>query len=147
MSELTDYYNDLGITQPIIERVDAARALVTALGVSQVDDFFVSEYIQEEKGAQTRVYESVFFFYKNYIFEAKNFIQGDTIDCTTLDCFHYWEVAKKSFDFQTATDQSGLRIQLGYGMHLQCHFKASGKNCLKVWSVFSERIRGHLTKW
>jgi hypothetical protein len=138
--EFTSYLESLGITTPILERVESVLSWYSNVVGEEIKDLFVSDYINEE---QTRVYEGLFLFSSQSIVEARQFVSNDSYDYTPLpQSVAYWEMRRKDFDLKAAAEKSRLFVSVrlhGSALNdLMADFKASGKNCDRLLELFKQ---------
>ena len=139
--EWTDYLKSLGFQDPLLQRADSVLRFYSDGAGMTVNQIFVSEYRDSEKG---RVYESLWVFSEDCVGESKLVRKQDNFDLMRLkNSVARWDVEKTEFGFDdTATDAS--RLSITFHSTLTPHFvgelKASGTNCLRLAEVFRQFI-------
>ncbi|HEY3394088.1 MAG TPA: hypothetical protein VGK58_15350 [Lacipirellulaceae bacterium] len=130
-----------GAEQPVRERIDQILKFLKELDVDNVDDIFISEYLDQSGGEKRRVYESLMVFSAGYIHEAKNFLHSYNVDSLNLAHFTYWQVEKTDLD-DVNKPQATSRILVTLStLHMMgCTLKASGENCKTLLRLFKKHI-------
>jgi hypothetical protein len=143
-AEFVDYLKAIGMTEPLIERVDSVHSFYETLLHDEVTDIFVSEYVTEDG---IRQYESLWFFSAEYVLEAKQFIKQDDFDITPIrGLIKYWKVEKKEYDFREATTASRCTVIFTTEPGTSATFKASGMNCDKIRDIALRLMIPNLVK-
>ena len=133
--KMRTYLEDIGIGSSIKKRVGEIYKFYKDICPEEVTRIFVTEYISEE-GA--RIYENLLFFSENYAMEAKDFLNKDDFDMTLLEDVTYWDIEKKNYDFETATETSSFYLNISLTNDRYCEFKASKNNCDYLKALFLE---------
>jgi hypothetical protein len=134
---------DSGGTAPIRDRVELILRHFRAATGRDAEDAFVSEYVTKSESGSQRVYESLYLFFGQQFYEAKNFLKETNLDCVHLSSFAYWQLISTEFDdFTDATTESRLSIELAARSYtgISAKLQASGKNCNRLARIFRERI-------
>ena len=136
--QLRQYLESLGMTGPLVARVESVLSLCQSLCPEEITGICVSEYYKED---QTREYESVWFFSESYGMEAGRFISQDSLDLVPMrKRVVHWVLTKQDYDFETATDKSRLRVQFALGHQLSGSLKASKENCDHLRDIFKRYV-------
>ena len=138
--EILNYCRSLGMADPFIFRVSTIIQLHEALSIEPFEDVFISEYIKEDG---SRVYENLWLVSKTFVAEAKNFLAEDSLDRLPRGLI-YWELRKRDYDLQKATQQSRLFIKLQFSREFVGLFKASGPNCDHLKSIFFKYFKNEV---
>jgi hypothetical protein len=137
-----EYLKVIGMTQTLINRVETLYIFVSGKCPDEIEDIFVTDYINEE-GA--RVYESLWFFSSKYCIEAHMFISQEYFDITpTRNRVVRWEMKKQEYDFTKATEKSRLYLAVRLDTGISCSFKVSKENCDYFKDIFSKYIQANL---
>lgn len=139
-----DYFREVGITELFLDRARAVLAFYAGIGVEEVMDVFVSEYVDAEG---RRVYESLWLFTLDYAYEAKDFLTADNFDGAPLPGrIEYWKITKTEYDFQTTFDRSRMALEfLFLGGYNKCSLKASASNCSHLRDIFRRHVLPNLS--
>lgn len=140
--QFEDYLVEIGITGPFLERAKTVLAFYAGIGIGEVEDVFVSEYVNPEG---RRVFESLWLFTRTYTYEAKSFLSADVFDGAPLARrIDYWTISRAEYDFDTATDQSRMALDFTLAGRNPCHLKASGRNCSHLRHIFTRHVLPNL---
>jgi hypothetical protein len=135
--DFTDYLESIGITDPIIKRIEEIcqfheRILTEGLK-EEIVDIFVTDYILKDG---TRQYENLWLFSKNYVMEAKLFIKQDDFDISPyVKLIDYLAIKKESYDFIKFNEKSKLYIEYVSKTN-SGEFKATKENCDYLRNIY-----------
>jgi hypothetical protein len=136
--EFETYLKSIGIDGPFLERTTTVFDFVEKIYKDELKDIFVSEYIDSENNRQ---FESLWIFSEHKIFEARNFLNEDDLDCTSLPTeIQYWRMKKAEFDFDNPLPKSRLSLDITLINKYSCSFKASQSNCIKLKQIFNDYL-------
>src|ERR1035437_1103 len=125
--EFTDYLEKIGMSNPLIRRVEEIYNFYHDFVTEEITNIFVTDFIKEDGN---REYDSLWLFSKNYAMEAKAFISRDDFDMTPLNKqLTYWSIEKQEYDFKTATAKSRIHIEITFATHTNGILNASKENC------------------
>ena len=136
--EWTEYLRSVGFHDPLLQRADSVLRFYNEFAGIAIDQIFVSEYLDSDKG---RVYQSLWVFSEDYIGEAR-IVGEERLDLIPLSRnLDRFEIKKTEFDFgDTATDAARLTINFTAGRDADGDLKASGINCLRLAEVLRRFI-------
>lgn len=137
--EFFDYLKLLGMSEVITNRVDKILTIYNRIFEIDVEDIFISEYIKEDK---ERVFENLWLFNPQFAMEAKNFVNVDDFDLTTMkNSVAYWQIKKQNYDFKEPNEKSRLSLLLRFLEDISGDLKASKENCTKLMYIFQKYIK------
>lgn len=140
-----EYLSTIGIVTPTaVTRTEEALNALQALATEEIEDIFVSEVVTQEG---PRAYQGVFAFSKNYVREARAFLNSPDyeMDIMRLKDLAYVQVRLTAFDFTNASGQSRLLcIARHQSMSLTLNLQASGVNCESLWKIMSKYVLPHI---
>ena len=139
-NEFEGYLKALGMTDALRDRVEEILKFYVTACPEEIEDIFVSEYIQEDG---TRVYENFWCFSKQYGMEAKDFAHRDNFDSAPVgENVAHWEIAKQDYDFKEAKEKSRMTLEVQFaGNMIKGLLKASKENCDQLRKVFLKYLR------
>ena len=129
------YLKDIGMAEPLIERVSAIYDFYTKVLEVDIEHILVTDTISEDN---TRSFDSVWFFTAMHCLEAHRFVHEDSFDFSLTPRFVYWRAEKTSYDFEKATTESRMKLTIS-SETITGELRASGKNC--------DYLRDVLLKW
>ena len=136
--EFISYIQSIGMTKPLISRVDYIFNFFQMVSPEEINDLFVSEYINADGN---REFDSLLFFSSYYCMEAKQFIKVDDFDFVAIgNRVIYWNIKKDHYDFQKASEKSRMNLSaiIDQGTVIEC--KASKENCDILRDIFRKYI-------
>lgn len=142
--EQLQYLENIGITGELTAKVEAVFNFYTKYIGCQLDDIFVSEFLNKDG---SRVFENLWFFNKNYCFEAKQFMTTDDFDAdlikNTIDSF---TIKKTDFDIisNVTNDNSRMFLEFSLKFPITGEMKASKENCKQLSMIFKKYIQPNL---
>ena len=137
MIDLEGYAQLLGLTPPLVERLQVGARAIEALLSQEIVDCFVSE--QEGTGEGSPIYETAWFFVGTNVLEL--WLSGALrFDCVALDRLIRWDVTARDFAFAGVSDESELSVELAFTSSLGGSLHATGRNCERLEHVLRERI-------
>jgi hypothetical protein len=133
----THYLESIGITDPIIKRIEEVykfyERILTDELKEEIIDIFVTDYVLKDG---TRQYENLWFFSKNYVMEAKLFIQQDDFDiCPYVKEIDYLVIKKESYDFINFNEKSKLYMEYVSKTN-NGELKATKENCDHLKNIY-----------
>ena len=144
MNTYDKYLKSVGIEDEYLSK--AKSVLKFYIDVLRIDikDIFISEYMDSEN---RRNYESMFLFSKNQFYEAKQFLTVAKYDGSVYkQLIHYWEVTNKNYEFEKITPDSRMTCTFASVYRVECHLKASGKNCKQLMKIFKTYVLPNIIK-
>lgn len=136
--QFTAYLKSIEMSDVLIRRVETIHEFYQNLCPEEIDGIFVSDFIKDDGN---REYESLWFFSKTYIMEAKSFISKDNFDMTPMHKnVTYWNIEKQDYDFAKATEKSRVNLQINFRHPIHGLLKASRENCDILKEVLLKRI-------
>lgn len=137
-----DYLKMMGLTEPLFIRVKKIQEFYKQLNFPENHILFISDYINDEG---TREFESLWLIHKDYIAEAKNFVNEDDFDmvCHAIKV-NYWQVKRQNYDIGKANEKSRLFIEFSIGHRTTATLKASKENCDHLFDIFTKFVHQNL---
>ena len=138
------YLKSIGIVELFYERTESILQFYESLYPNEIEDVFVSEYIDNEGKRQ---YEDLCFFSSQATMEAKRFLTDYDFDASPIrERVIYWRMRKTDFDFEKPTEKSRLDIEFGLEHRITGRLKASKENCNHLYHVFKKYILPNMAK-
>lgn len=138
--EFSTYLSKIELPEVHKERVEKAYDFYTKFLGYNLDDIFVSDYIDNE-GART--FENLWFFNDQHCFEAKSFCTTEDYD--VLMIFRnvaYLVIKQTDYDFINAKANDKSRINFAYyslnNSNLRGEMKASNQNCNQLRTIIQK---------
>lgn len=142
--DFSQYLKSVGIVDLFYERTEAILQFYEKLYPKEIEDIFVSEYIDNEGKRQ---YESLWLFSSQVTGEAKHFLTNDDFDATPIsERVSYWKLNKADFDFENSTKKSRLTIEFHLVQNIVGRLKASQENCSHLYNLFLKHILPNMAK-
>ena len=136
--QFTEYLKSIGMSDVLIRRVETIHEFYRNIHPEEITGIFVTDFI---KGDGNKEYESLWFFSKTHIMEAKLFISKDEFDMTPIQKkVTYWKIEKQDYDFVKATEKSRVNLQISFRNPIHGTLKASKENCDFFKDVFLKHI-------
>lgn len=139
--EQLQYLESVGITGPLIAKVEAVYQFYSKFIGTQIDDIFVSEYLNKDG---SRVFENLWFFNDHYCYEAKQFMSTDDYDADLIrKSIAWYSVKKTDFDIVADSYNDNSRMILTFGFAVTARtgeMKASRVNCKKLAYILKKYI-------
>ena len=133
MRDIKQYMDEIGVENSAIQsRASDVVNQFQNICSEDIEDIFLSEYKKED---DSRVYESIWFFTKNYTGEAKNFRSEFGLDLITLQ-IEYYKITYSDYNFTAATDKSRMTLAVRFNSDFQGIFKATERNCDFLKDIF-----------
>ncbi len=139
--EFIEYLESIGITGALTARVEEIFLIYSKVLGNSIDDIFVSEYLNKDG---SRFYENLWFFNKEFCFEAKFFLTTDDLDSDKIfRSVTNYTIKKNDFDMVKNITSDKSRMMLDFGFIYQRHgeMKASKENCKKLLEIFLTYIQ------
>ena len=138
-AEFRKYFRDIGIQEPLEERIKAVHEFFSEICQDKIEDVFVNEYVKEDG---SREFVSVRFLSKNYSMLAADFISKDDFRFGMVRKIRNFRLQKKDFDLKKATEKSRMTIELMYAEapRVRSSYRASGVNCDYLMKIFHKYI-------
>lgn len=140
------YLAEIGITGPLLDKVKNAYDYYASFLKVQIDDIFVSEYINPDG---SRTYENLWFFNDNYCFEVKQFILSEDYDLDFYkDTIFSINIVKRDFDIINGVYNDNSRMTLTFYLNTVRAgvIKSSKSNCKKLSEITMNFIKPNLKK-
>ena len=133
-----EYLVNIGITDLFFEKAEAVIAFYEELYPDQLENIFVSEYVDDEG---KRHYDNMWLFTKDLACEAKAFLTRDEFDVASFgNKVEHWIVKKESYDLCEASSRSRMTLQFTMSTQIGGTLRASGENCDFLREVLKEHI-------
>lgn len=136
-AEFRKYFRDIGIQEPLEERIKTIHEFFSEICQDEIEDVFVNEYVKEDG---SREFHSVRFLSKNYSMAASDFISKDDFRMGPIGGIRNFRLQKKDFDFKKATEKSRMTIDIMFASGVRSPYKASGVNCEYLTKIFHKYI-------
>jgi hypothetical protein len=139
--EFDSYLKTLGMTAPLLTRVESILSFYQTILKKAVSDIYVSEYVNQEN---VRTFESVYLFGPDWLGEAKSFVNEDDFDFVIIPKPpSYWQLKKKDFEPGKSDEKSRMFLDVkltgtGGFSSIGAAFKASATNCDKLFAIFTK---------
>ena len=128
--KLKRYLDSIGLKGELFVKVENAYRFFTEYLECEIEDIFVSEYINKEG---VREYENIWFFNDDYCYEAKHFIMQEDFDsCVIKNNIDYFSIKKSNFDIISNLTADNSRMNLEFRLKNSMvvgDMKASKSNC------------------
>jgi hypothetical protein len=142
--EMSQYLEAIGISKHFLARAKEVYDFYTPLLDEEVEDLFVSEYVD---GDGARQYESLWMFTKSHVMEATLFLTQDDFDFTNIrNVVAHWKIQKENYDFMKADEKSRMKVQVTLSSKLRCDFRASKENCDYLRAIFLRHIKPNIVR-
>ena len=141
--EFHDYLVEcIGMKRPLLELSNRIHRFFEQKCPEEITDIFVSERTKEGE----RTYESLWFFSKKYMMEAKQFIsKKDDFDITPIkNRVKYWRIVKEQYNYRKATRNSRLFLQVSLNIRVAGEMRASAKNCDHLRGIIEKHVMPNL---
>ena len=137
--EFSKYLKTIGIEKLFFERAEAVVQFYEDLFPGQIEDIFVTEYLDNENKRQ---YEHLWLFTSTAMIEAKRFLHEDDFDFMPLkNQLDYWNIKKQDYDFKNSNEKSRMTVTYVIGgKDMGGEFKASRENCDFLREIFLKHI-------
>jgi hypothetical protein len=139
--EFANYLKSISMSDILINRVEGVLNFYQSIYPDEVQDIFISEFIKDDG---TREYESLWLFSPRLAMEAKEFVTRDDYDAAALTDVIHWEIKKKDYDFEQATEQSRLFVSFSTQARVSGDLKGSRENCAFLKNTFLKYIAANL---
>jgi hypothetical protein len=144
MEKFEAYLKKIGITtKPLLNRMKFAYATAMVLCPEEIEQIFVSDYYNKDN---TRAYESVWFFSKNYALEALNFVNENSIDIVSTKNIYRIQLNLKDYDFKKAKPESRMKLLVYFEQQIAGDLKAAGENCDSLRNLVVNYFQKRLPK-
>lgn len=137
--KMVSYLKSIGMGERVRERVTEIYDFYYEVCPEEITRIFVTDYVEKDG---ERIFGNLWFFSEHYAMEAKNFISTDDFDMVRMEGFGYWQIKKKDYDFEKATEKSNLFIKcnlVGFDVST-CDLKASKENWDYLKQLFLDII-------
>lgn len=132
------YLSALRVTEIVRNRVQQVYDFYQETCPEELVDIIITEYITEEG---LREYESLWFFSKTYVMEAKNFLSIDEFDLAPwANSVVHWAVKGENYDYKAATPKSRLHLSVHLDTMVFAEFRASQENCDYLMAILREQV-------
>lgn len=125
-----DYLTEIGVTEPLRQRIDAIFELAAEMYgaiVADTTDILVTDYVQEDG---SRVYEGVDFYFKDYVISSLDLTGNTDLRISKINTnVVFIQLRAKDYDFKKATDKSRLNATCSHTTATVSVFKAAKENC------------------
>ena len=128
-----EYLKNIGITEPIQERITTIYGFFVETCPEEVEDIFVSDFIREDG---TREYTSIRFLSEKYTMLAIDFINKDDFRISPLRGLRTVRLQKRDYDFKKANERSRMSIRVYYTDDTYSDYQASKTNCDYLKDIF-----------
>ena len=137
--EFVEYLKMIGITaDEYLKRIETIIEIHSNICQEEIIDIFVDEYINEDG---TRNYDDISFFSNEYDFGANQFlIEDNFIFNKRMKNVAIVKIKQKNYNFEKATENSRLNIEVRYEGKMHGIFKASKENCDHLKHIYFKYI-------
>ena len=139
VEKLHEYLDAIDATAALRDRAVGLLSLYQAFPEVTPEDFFVSEYPQEDG---SRVFESLWLFTDRLMMEAKIPGEGDEqLDFVPLvHGVRHLVVQAKDYDLRTTSEASRMRVEAWVSDARVGELRASGSNCDRLRAVVARYL-------
>jgi hypothetical protein len=133
-SEFNEYLKMLAVSNIVKKRSQAAYELFsTAIG-ENIDQIFISDFINQDGLMQ---FDTLWFFSKNYLMQAKNFLQTDSYEIMPYkSLITNITIELQNFDFKDTNEKSRLNLRIKISPSGEYYFKSSNLNCNQLKNIY-----------
>lgn len=138
--EIIEYLESIGLTGPLLTRVETAYNFYTKYVGVNIEDAFVSEFVNKDG---SRVYESLWFFNAKSSFEVTAFMTDEDYDSDILNkAVNTYRIKLTFFDIisNISNDNSRMTLDFGFKYDRVGSMKASKDNCKQLSMIFKKYI-------
>lgn len=134
------YLNAIDITtRAYLKRIELIYTLCSDMCPEEIEDIFVEDYFKEDG---TREYDNLNFFSKGYCLGAPRFLtQTEIIIAPILKRITLWQVKAQDFDFNKASANSRLTLDIKTIHQTEGNFKAARENCTYLQAIIKKYIK------
>ena len=141
--EFTEYLLGLGMTQPLVNRVEELIGVYRRLTIYEVEDIYVSEYMKKDG---RREYEDLRIYSTDCYGLYREFLINDTIILSHYTSINNVTIDRDNYDFSEAETNSKVTIfSVFYSTEATMIMKATGLNCNKIIQIFHKYIKPYIT--
>ena len=144
--EFEEYIRSVGAPTALQSRVAEIYEFYESICPEAITDIVVTDYIDN---GQTRHYESLWFFSRQYSMEAHQFIEKDEFDIVPIEqAIAMIQFDKQDYDFKRATETSRINVtfRIGRGMGIVGNLKGARENCDHIRDVVLKHLIPNLVK-
>lgn len=125
--KIAKYLNDIGISEPIRERIEVIYSHIQKVFPHAIEDIFIIDYVEEDG---THVYPDMDFYAGKRVFSVSDFKTATDIRTTSIAKIEYMQILSKDYDFQLANSNSRLTVNFSVEYtNALGHLKATNQNC------------------
>lgn len=138
--EVVKYFKDIGIEEPIEQRIQLVYSYIQKLIPFTLKDIFVSDYIEED-GTHKFVHADL--FSDTHLISIFDFTRNDAFATSPYDIkIANMRIDSQEYDFQKASPKSRLRVRLVFfnTERMYGEFKATGNNCDYLMRILEKYI-------
>lgn len=141
-TEFNQYLSKMGISGVLLEKVRFMYEVASNIFPEEIEQIFVEDSINSEG---IRIYESLYFFSKNYIGEARGFSKGESSFAIFPMNIQLSVIELKEYDFVKASDKSRLEMKMYIPVqNLAYMFTAAKENCDVLRDIIIKYIKPKL---
>lgn len=138
------YLKAIGFKKPFLEKVEKVISFYSSACGIDINDIFVSEYINPEG---QRVYENLWLFSEKYVMESKSFLNSEDYDIAILEGnIKYWNLKKQDYSFEHGDNTSRMFLDVTLKTQIVALLKASKENCDHLSMIFKKYVMPNLEK-
>lgn len=141
--EQNKYLESIGITGPLLKKVDEIADFYTKYLGIEIENVFISEFSNKDG---SRIFENLWFFNKSFCYEAKLFNLQEDYDCDLIkDAIFSFTIKKVDFDIIQNITNENSRMFLDFALKNSStgrggELKASKENCKQLSFIFKKYI-------
>lgn len=126
--KIAKYLNDIGVSEPIRERIEVVHSHIQKIIPSTIEDIFIVDYLEEDG---TRVYQDMDFYSDKRLVSAMDFKRTVDIRTASILKIAFVQFLSKDYDFQLANSKSRLTVNFSveYSDTIGGQLKATSQNC------------------
>ena len=140
---ISAYVEVLGASPSVERRIRAIwNEYQTVIPETDAAGVFVSQQVSDESQV---TYGSLWFYYKDFVGECRNFVFSDDFDCWAIPAVSYWQIRKESLDFN-AEPMTNSKISLDWSAGVtRGTMNAIGDNCSELLKFHRNFVIPHFT--
>jgi len=143
---IAKYLHDIGITDPLQQRIEVIHSYIQKILPSHIVDIFIVEYIKEDG---MHVYLDIDFYTDEGVISAHNFLT--TIDIRTAPLkgqIVAIKIAAIDYNFERATNKSRLHVvfYVDFSEKVYGEFKATNRNCDYLMQIIKKYFLPNMKK-
>lgn len=142
--EFTEYLLGLGMTEPLIKRVEELLDIYSRSTQYEIEDIYISEYLKEDG---RREYEDLRIYSSDCYCLCHSFITENELILSNHKLVTSVHLERDNYDFSEARTNSKLSLySFFYATPATMTLKATGLNCDKLNKIFQKYIKPYIAR-